>query len=337
VTLLYIDGFAHQNTNRYLAGSTVSGGYFSNGISFGAPQPYYAGSPAITRPLTASAEVYTGIRAKWQTLTSGRAILVLLGDAQATTHLTLQLNSSSQLELRRGTPAGTILATGTTVFTSGVFNYIEMHATIADSGGVCQVRINGSATNEIDFTGDTKNAGTSTNIDGVKVGDGSGQLVVTDWYIANALGSSPTNSWLGDTVVRTLAPSGDGDLSQLVGSDGNQVSNWQQVDELPPATADYNGSPTVGNEDTYALADLPSTTGVSVYGVQVCAVMAKSDAGAANGQPVLRVSSTDYTATARVLSTTYAEAVDFYEKNPATGTFFTASEVNAAQAGMKVA
>lgn len=334
MTLLYIDGFAHQNANRY---TLFIGSWGTNGVSgLGAPQDYYISTPGATRAITASAQVFTGIRLRPATIASGRAILIVLGDSRATTHLTLQLNASGQLELRRGNTAGTVVATGTTVLPAAAWTYIEMRATVADSGGICQVRINGATTNEIDFTGDTKNAGTSTNIDGITAGDGSGQFSLTDWYICDALGSAPTNSWLGDTVVRSLAPSGNGDLSQLTGSDGNSVSNYQQVDELPPSSGDYNGSATSGNEDTYAVADLPSTS-ATIYGVQLAAQMAKSDAGAATAKPILRLSGTDYNIGGpRTLSTSYAEYLDLYPTSPATSTSWTATEVNGAQIGMQV-
>jgi hypothetical protein len=334
VTLLYIDGFAHQSVGRYTSGTTS---FFTNGVALGAPQNYGASTANLVKAIPAASEVFTGFRFRAAAL-SASTILGVLGDTQATSHLVLTLNATTGvLELRRGTNGGTLLASGATAIATGAWNYIEVRSTIADSGGICQVRLNGSTSNEIDFTGDTKNAGTATTVDGLRLGSGNSNFFFADWYVVNTAGTSPTNSWLGDTVVRTLVPTGDGDLSQLTGSDGNQVSNWQQVDELPPASTDYNGSPTVGNEDTYALADLPSTTGVSVYGVQVSATIAKSDAGTANAQPVLRLSGTDYTTTARTLSTTYTEYPDLYEKNPGTSTYFTAAEVNAAQVGMKVA
>lgn len=330
MTLLYIDGFAHQSVARYTAGSSAS--WNTNGIANGAPQNYFVLGPTLGRTITPSAEVFTGFRFKQFATSSGSYLFTVWGDSFTTFHLALRQATSGAIELVRGD--GTLLATGATVLTTSGWYYIETRMTIADSGGIVQVRLNGSTSNEINFTGDTKNAGTSTNIDTIRL-TGNANWAYTDWYIANALGTAPTNTWFGDTIVRSLPPSGDGDLSGLTGSDGNQVSNYQQVDELPPSGTDYNGSATSNAEDTYALTDLPSTS-VIVYGVQLSATMAKSDAGAASASPILRLSGTDYTPGAQVLSTSYTEYTALYPTSPATSSAWTATEVNGAQVGMKV-
>jgi hypothetical protein len=331
VALLYIDGFAHANLSRYASGASAN--FQTNGIASGALHNYYVFSAALGRAITAASEVFTGFRYSVSTYVVSNIVSVM-GDAGATRHLTLNVNTSGLLELRRGTSAsGTLLGTGTTVIGINVWHYIEMRATIADAGGVCQIRLDGVL--EIDVTGDTKNAGTATSIDMVRLDSSNINQRCTDWYIANTAGSAPGNSWLGDTVVRTLVPTGDGALSQLVGSDGNSVSNWQQVDELPPSTTDYNGSPTTNAEDTYAITDLPSTN-VTVYGVQLSSVLAKSDAGVASSTPLVRIGSTDYDSGAKTLTTSYAEYLDLYPASPATGVAWTPTEVNGAQIGMKV-
>jgi hypothetical protein len=335
VTLLYLDGFAHQNlAGRYMAGSAVNvgGGWKTDGAA-SAPQPYWIAGPQLKRAVTASTEVFTGVRFKMTSLVAGDILVQVLGDAGATTHLTVNINASGNLQLYRGSQFGTLLGAGTAVLAANAWRYVELRATIADSGGIAQVRVDGAL--DINVTGDTKNAGTATTIDAVSIGNTQASFGFTDWYVSNAAGTAPANTWFGDTVVRTLVPTGDGDVSQLVGSDGNSVANWQQVDELPPNGTDYNGSPTVGNQDTYAVTDLPA--GVAPVGVQVSMKAAASDTSSAvNGISLLRLSGTDYPGTTRALSTTYTEWLETYDKNPATSGTWTAPVVNAAQAGMRV-
>lgn len=337
MTLLYVDGFAHGQVNRWIAaGNNViqssgmaqtasprtTGGYYGLGN---------ANNSDCKRAIPASAEVITGLGLYLPSL--GRTVMAIWGDTAATQHLTLLVNGSGLLELRRGTSAGTLLATGTTVISANQWRYYEMRCTIADSGGICQVRLDGAVTNEIDYVGDTRNAGTLTTIDAVSL-RGLTNARYADWYICNALGS--TNSgFLGDVAVRTLVPTGDGATSQLVGSDGNSVSNWQQVDELPSSGTDYNGTATVGQKDTYAITDLPAGV-TSVYGVQVAALMAKSDAGAASAKPVTRVSGTDYAPDTIVLTTSYVESLKTWDLDPA-GAAWTPAKVNGMEIGMEAA
>lgn len=327
MTLLYLDSFAHQNTARYVGVGSPS--WSSSG---GRVQPYSAsGGNGFKRLFTPSAEIVTGFGVN-PSVANGQLALVILGDAGTTTHLMVLLDGNSKISVYRG-GLGNLLATGSYTYSAGVWSYLEVRATIADSGGTVKVRVNGASTDDISFVGDTRNGGTSTNIDALTLA--GGPVATTDWYVCNTLGSS-NNTWLGDVAVRALVPTGDGDLSGLVGSDADSIANWQLVDELPASNSDYTGSATSAAEDTYAITDLPGTV-AQVFGLQVAAVMAKSDAGAASASVIARVGSTDYTSGANALSTTYAEFVDFYETNPATSAQWTVSDVNALQVGMKVA
>jgi hypothetical protein len=327
VALLYLDSFAHQTTTRYQTSNTAAGGFSSTSTRIG---PWRV-KAVFKKAIPASAEVYAGIGFFWG---AAGSILSFWGDAGAVQHVTVMVNSAGKIEVRRGSTSGTLLATGATTIPSAAWFYVEAHVTISDTVGVVQVRLNGAATNEIDFTGDTRNAGTSTNIDAVDMGT-TANCSEADWYICDATGTGPANTWLGDTVVRPLVPAGDGDLSQLVGSDGNSVSNWALVDDLPASATDYVGSPTSGAEDAYALGDLPSNA-TAVLGVQVSATMAKSDTGAASASITARIGGTDYTTGAKTLSTTFQEFTDLLATNPATAAQWTPADVNALQVGMKV-
>ena len=331
MTLLYMDGFAHGQAGRYIAGAPTLN--YAQTASPRTSNGYYATFSTggdLKRAVTASAETFTGLGVK---PTGAASLISFWGDAGATQHVTIAVNGSGLLEARRGSSAGTLLATGTTVIAANAWRYVEARVTIADSGGIVQVRVNGATTPDIDFTGDTKNAGTNTTVDAVSTSNAASS--VADWYILNALGAVK-NTWLGDVAVRTLTPSGDGTSSQLVGSDGNSVNNYQQADEIPPSSADYNGSSTVGQKDTYIVTDLPAAV-TTVHGVQVAALMAKSDAGAASAKVVTRVAGTDYAPDTTTLSTTYTETIKLWETSPATSTAWSVAEVNGMEIGMEVA
>ncbi len=334
MSLLFFDGFGTGDINtkyQVVAGgwATGQGGRFANSYSANSASV----SITLARWFTASAQIYSGLA--W--FSSGTPYISFWGDSAVTQHVTVVRNASGFLELRRGSTAGTILATGTTQVLANVWWYIEVGVTIADAGGTVQVRINGSLTPEINYTGDTKNGGTNTTIDAISFGHstGLGGVNFADFYIANSSGTI-NNNFLGDICVRTLIPNGDGAFSQLMGSDGNQVSNYLLVDEVPANGADYVASQNIGDKDSYLMSNLPSGS-TTVYGVQVAGFMQKSDASLAQAKLFLRQGGTNYYGATRVLGASYLGYYDLFETDPSTSIAWTPTGVNSLEAGMEVA
>jgi hypothetical protein len=310
------------------AGSTYTSTRFGYGRCWA-----QGGGGELLKSITAASVAIAG--AAFKVASGQTAYLSFWGDSGATRHVTVAVKGDGSIEVRRGTTSGTLLTSlGAGTVTSDAWCYVEARVTIADSGGTVKVRINGSGTNAIDFTGDTKNGGTGTNIDQVSLGSGASTAFVDDWYVADTTGSV-NNDFLGDVRVLTLAPSGNGNSSQLTGSDGNSTDNYALVDEQPYSASDYVGSATTGHKDTYALTDLPGTV-TTVHAVQEVAVVAKSDAGAASIKQVLRSGGTDYATSATSLGTSYATIANLRETDPATATAWTTSGVNSAEAGVEV-
>jgi hypothetical protein len=332
MALLFMDGFGGgdgaykwdvsvQNYTPEVSTPRLPGGYSVRLISF-----------SLSKSFTAATKVIVGFGIR----TNSNGQVSFHGDAGLTTHITVVRNTTTGvLEIRRGTASGTLLASGTQSLANDQWNYWEVSATIADAGGEVHVRLNGQATDEVSYVGDTKNAGTATTIDRISIPNAGTSTYVSDLYILNDTGPAPNNAFLGDVVVRTLSPGGDGTYSQLLGSDGNSVSNYLLVDEHPYSSTDYVGSAVVGQKDTYAMVDLPAGV-ATVYGLQVNGMMAKSDASSASARYILRSGGTDYTGPTRALTTTYTGYYDLYETNPATGVFWTPAGVNAVETGMEV-
>jgi hypothetical protein len=331
MTLLFMDGCQGGDaTTKYSSGSSGTRGSSTPRFTSGA----YTTNADLRKSFTAVSEIFVACAFYPTTSTNGNWIS-LWGDTAATQHLTILKNSSGFLELRRGTNSGTVLATGTTNIPDAVWTQLQVRATIADSGGICQVRINGSTTNEIDYTGDTKNAGTNTTIDQVRFNTASTSHFVTDIVILNTSGSV-NNTWPGDVRVQSLTPSGNGNSSQGVGSDSDSTNNYQLVDEQPYSSTDYVGVTTNGNGDTYAMSDLVAGTS-TVKGIQVNLSAAKSDAGAKSIKRRIRSSGTDYAGSAVTLSTSYVTYSEVLEQDPATSAAWTTSGVNAIEAGFEAA
>lgn len=288
----------------------------------------------FTESFTAVSQVFVGF-AYAHTAQHAADFLSLHGDSGATSHLTLRWSSAGTLALYRG--GSTLLATASSsvtdpLFGSGAWHYIEVSATIADSGGTCVVKCDGVTL--INFTGDTKNAGTNTTIDTVKLLRSVTQTYFDDVYILDATGSAPHNSFLGEIRVYTLSPSGAGASTQWTPSTG---SNYATVDELPYSASDNVQSSVSGNRDTYAMGNLPSNVG-TIYALQTCLVAKKSDAGAMSVKVVDRPGSTNYASSAVALGTADSTVIGpTRTTNPDTSAAWTASDVNALEAGVEVA
>jgi hypothetical protein len=156
-----------------------------------------------------------------------------------------------------------------------------------------------------------------------------------DLYVANEQGSV-NNDFIGECRVRCLLPNGNGNSSQLVGSDGNSVNNYQLVDEATPDTTDYVFSSTVGDKDTYTFTDLPDTSG-TVAGVQVSALGLKTDVGARTLAVVTRHASSEHDSIDLGLPTvTPAYVYEVQDTNPVAGGAWLRTDVNAAEFGVKV-
>lgn len=333
MALLFIEGFGggDQALLKWDVGSAVATPSTATPRLAG---NYYGNAPgALNKTIPETTQAIVGLG--FYSIASATSYVSFWGDSGATQHITVQRNTSGFIEIRRGSTSGTLLATGTTPIAASTWFYLEASVTISDTVGQVHVRLNGAPTDEVAYTGDTKNAGTNTTIDRVSLACTFGTYNVSDLYILDTTGTT-NNSFLGDVAVRTLSPTANGTYSQLTNSAGNSTNNYTYVDEHPYSGTDYVGSQTTGLRDTYSLADLPA--GVStVYGLQIVGFMAKNDASFGQAKlAVLSGGSLRYGAN-HALSTSYQSYYDLFTTNPVTGISWSVSDVNGLEAGMEVA
>jgi hypothetical protein len=266
-------------------------------------------------------------------------ILGFFSDTMVTTHVWLGVNSNNAIVIRRGD--GTVLGTSTSnTLIPGTWSYVEVKMTLGDgTAGSVIVRVNNTIV--LNLVGiDTKNGGTKTVLESFGWFASSGPtgtaFDVDDVYCCNGAGTI-NNDFLGDCSVETLYPSGNGNYSQLLGSDGDSINNYLLVDEPgTPNTTDYVGSAVDGQRDTYAFTDLTHVTG-AVKGVAVRAYAAKSDTGGRSLSNVVRSGGTDAVLTAQGLGATYGMVANILEQNPVGPANWTIASVNAAEFGVQVA
>jgi len=256
----------------------------------------------------------------------------------------LKDNTSSQFELtwvnnrrlqfsRNGTLLGSSSAT---TFSTGVWYYVEFYAVIADSIslGNCQLYINGVQEINLAATTDTKNT-SNAYADRVNISGAGFWGFDLDDIVISQEATTTTPTFLGDLKIITLYPDGQGNYSDFTGSDGNQVNNYQLVDEALVDDADYVTGDTANFRDSYTFGNL-SQTPSSIAAVQLTTCIRKDDAGARVGRSFVRISSTNYESSDITLSTSFVFDSNIMVTNPATAAAWTASDVNGIEAGIKV-
>lgn len=288
-------------------------------------------------PLTGaptSGSLIVGFSAKIQS--TDTLIAEFCGDALGTTHLSLYWNALKQVELRRGTT--TIMATGPAVSVVDITtrHYFEIKiAGIGDSGQNVIVRLD--EVEIINFTGDTRNGGTNAWIDSMKFSLSNGiDGIFGDCYWLDTSGSAPYNDFMGDQVILTLLPNGNGATNQFTGSDGNSVDNYLLVDEAPWNTSDYVANATAGQRDLYAFADCGIAG--TVHGVQAFAYVQKTDSGARSCKIIEREPvgpTVQASGTIALTAGAYATVQSGVFLTDADGAAWTVAKVDAMQVGVE--
>jgi hypothetical protein len=222
------------------------------------------------------------------------------------------------------------------LLSSNVENWIEVRVLGSTTVGQVEVRMNGAPTPVLNLTG--VHTGSATYDEIVLRTGGSGTRDFSAFYYVEVDATAP-NTFLGHIRFGIPVPNGNGNSSQLVGSDGNSVDNYLLVDD-PPLTHDgdstYVQSATVGEKDTYGMSNLP-TPALSIVAVCPLIIAKKTDAGSRAIKAVVRRSGTDYDAAVEhFLSTSYASYKQALLVDPSTSAAWTEAGVNAMELGVKV-
>lgn len=336
MTLLFMDGFdvADFALKYDVPGVTLSSGSgaatrYNYGLDV---QAYPAGGVAVMLPkaIPASSKVIIGFALSHDSWTSSAEyeLLRLYGDAGVTQHLTVTSTGDGTFKVYRGTAAGTLLGTYSGAIPGTTWSYIEVSATINDTSGNVVVRQDGVEV--INFTGDTKNAGTNTTIDKfVIMASDATYRYIDDLYVLDGLGSV-NNAFLGDVRIQTLLPSGAGSSTQWTPSTG---SNYDNVNDVPYSSSTYNGDVVSGHRDTYAMSDV--STG-SILAVQETLLALKDSAGATDCKAALKSGGSLYYGSALSITTTLAVYQNVREVDPATSAAWSTADLNAVEFGAEV-
>ena len=267
------------------------------------------------------------------TTTSVSNIVELYGEGVV--HGRLQRSPDGSVRVLRNTVD--LGSSATTPLTLNVWHYVEFSYTMGDgTAGSFAVHVDGVDVLSVSGV-DTRNGGTTGLLDSVRIilTNNAGDFFLDDVYLCNGAGTV-NNTLLGPIAVEALYPSGNGNYSQLVGSDGNSTDNYLLVDENPdPSGTDYVGSPTDGNKDTYLFADLSVPTAV-IPGVEVRMWAAKSDVNPKSLRRVHRRGGVDSTGADIALADTYTSYPEVLELDPNGSVPWTVANLNASEWGVEV-
>jgi hypothetical protein len=249
----------------------------------------------------------------------------------ATVHMTFMWYVDGSWEARRGTTAGTIVASGAigsiprTASTGVWFRFVCI---IADAGGTFDIYANGALISS--FTGDTRN-GANAYWNGVRFGhlnSASGASTVDDLCIFS---DAATGEYFD------VSPDANSDVAvSLTPSAG--VNNYANIEERPATATEYNSkTPAVaGDGDTYGHGGTTAMgfTPASIVAVKVSA-MFKRDGVITSCKLRLKSGGTTYLSSALAggAAGTSVLRQNIWTTDPATATNWTEAGFNAAAFG----
>jgi hypothetical protein len=191
-----------------------------------------------------------------------------------------------------------------------------------------------------DYSGDTK-ASTATVLDTMWVYvNGTNSYVTSSTFFddiaVNNTEGLVDNGWCGDGRILAIKPNANGDVSQLNGSDGDQVDNYLLVDDIPSDNdVSYVSSAVVDDYDLYNLQDISIA---EYYKIQRLwpEMRAKDDSLGAIA-PMIKSGITEDVDISKSLTASYAAILGKeYLKNPDNDLDWEHLDVNALQVGVKI-
>ena len=337
----FCDSFDHYDDADFTAKYDSTGGTPAIGSGGRFQRAFTLGDvDRVSKVLDSQATWIVGLALQMPNATVVLGSVQIVGLLDGTTlHVDLRWTSGNQIVLTRN---GTQLGSASAALSRDTWYFVELKVTISDTGSY-EVRIDGVNVNS-SGSADTRN-GANASANTIRVGNttagvlGSGMLI-DDLYVCDGTtgaGSNPCNDFLGDVRVENILPTGNGNSSQLDGSDGNTTDNYLLVDDADTAVdgdTTYVESADVGDKDTYAYGNITPSSG-DVFFVQPIPYARKTDAGGRSICSIARLSSTEVDSADKPLSVSYRYYPDVRETKPGGGDW-TVSDVNSAEFGVKV-
>jgi len=252
-----------------------------------------------------------------------------------TVHITLQSTNAGELVIQGVNGFTTLETTSGLGMVIDTWYYIELEATIGNSGSY-DVQVDGVSVMSDSGGSDTQN-GATTTVDNISFqGDVNIKPYVDDVYFLDTTGSDNTGL-LGDSHVETVYPDGDGNENDFMPEPSG--ANYLNVDDSinsphePDDDTTYNWSATATDRELYTFSALTGSIG-TVYGVDAKMLCRKEDAGSREVRVIARSSTSEVESANLSLGVDYVYKNEIFENNPNGGGDWTESTVNAAEFGL---
>lgn len=195
---------------------------------------------------------------------------------------------------------------------------------------------------EISFDGDTNDGAASLNrfVVGNATGDATEKwdnyLYIDDVYW-NDTDSEVAPALPTGYRYYLIVPDEDGNYSQFTGSDGNQVNNYQMVDEIPPDDdTTYVSNDNADQRDSYGMTTQTIPVGSSVASVIPVAKARKESASSDYGMSLFtRLSTANDDGTKQALGTGWGWIFERFTTDPGSGAWSQA-DIDDVEIGIKV-
>jgi len=288
----------------------------------------------LCEPSSANSEVYIAFDLLLEALPTTTPSRLVACRESTLTHANIAVTSTGAIRMRRATTQ--LGSDSTFTFNINTRYRVEMRAVIADTGGLIEVRVDGTVVASVSNV-DTRDGGSGLasriELCGMIHSSGFGNTIYDNLTVNNTSGDAPT-SWPGARRIETLFPSSD-DLVQWTTSEGSL--HYDLVNDPTPDLLTYVQSNTSGQVDRFGLSDL-SGTPTSIDAVQLVTRAARSDPGARTMRGFIRSGTTTANgATVSPVANASGQYLrDTWHTDPNTGAAWTASAVNALLAGVEV-
>jgi hypothetical protein len=344
MALLFMDSFDHYVTADLLEKWSSQAGTVAISAANGRR------SSASLRLATAGAQLYKTCGTANTTIIVGAAVRASLASNPASlftiweatavrNQVILAANPDGSLAAYRGPAAAspgailsaTLLGTIPAALAANSYAYVELRVVLHESAGEVQVRVNGVQLLNLTAQ-DTIATGATASWTSLLLSTNNGVTTVDydDLYVLDGSGPAPWNTFLGDCRVDARVPTAPGATTGWTPLAG---ANWAAVDDTAPDDdTTYTSTSTLNAVDTFVVQDAP-VAGATLFGVQHCLNLKKTDAGACTVAPVVRHSGVDNVGTAISPGTSYAYGLAINQTNPGTSAQWTEAEFNAAEFG----
>jgi len=247
-------------------------------------------------------------------------------DADLTTHITVRIEPTGYIQIRRGNWGGTLLATSSNALTidpNGKGFWLAIEVVIANSGGIVNVYVSGETPSPyVSYSGDTQNGGRATwNRFGYNEETG---LI---GYIDDIIITDVTEGQKTEKFLKRMFMAGDG-TTAFTPSSGSD--NWPNVQSYDTDTYNYTGSATTS--DLYTVDPSPKLGTIDYIAVE--GLIAGKNSFEA--QVALKSNITTVYGTLTPVTSYYQPIpTEFWDEDPDTSSAWTEAGAKAMQVGLR--